>query len=50
MLYVAPETLTKQENLEFFSDLTISFFAVDERIVFLNGDMIFVLNIAGYGK
>src|SRR5688500_15219965 len=30
MLYVAPETLTKQENLEFFSDMKISFFAVDE--------------------
>src|ERR1044072_1753267 len=30
MLYVAPETLTKQENLEFFSDLEISFVAVDE--------------------
>src|SRR6187549_2431823 len=30
MLFVAPETLTKQENLEFFSDLKISFFAVDE--------------------
>src|SRR6478752_8523437 len=30
MLYVAPETLTKQDNLDFFSDLTISFFAVDE--------------------
>lgn len=30
MLYVAPETLTKEENIEFFSDLTISFFAVDE--------------------
>src|SRR5690606_6950037 len=30
MLYVAPETLTKQENLEFFSALKISFFAVDE--------------------
>ncbi|HEX3769035.1 MAG TPA: RecQ family ATP-dependent DNA helicase, partial [Puia sp.] len=30
MLYVAPETLTKQENLEFFNDLKISFFAVDE--------------------
>ncbi|HEY0065762.1 MAG TPA: ATP-dependent DNA helicase RecQ, partial [Flavisolibacter sp.] len=30
MLYVAPETLTKQENLEIFSDLEISFFAVDE--------------------
>ena len=30
LLYVAPETLTKQDNLEFFSDLKISFFAVDE--------------------
>ncbi|HYM93144.1 MAG TPA: DNA helicase RecQ [Chitinophagaceae bacterium] len=30
MLYVAPETLTKQENLEFFNGLKISFFAVDE--------------------
>src|SRR6186713_140033 len=30
MLYVAPETLTKQENMDFFSDLHISFFAVDE--------------------
>jgi ATP-dependent DNA helicase RecQ len=30
MLYVAPETLTKTENLAFFSDLKISFFAVDE--------------------
>ncbi|MCF1715420.1 DNA helicase RecQ [Flavihumibacter sp. RY-1] len=30
MLYVAPETLTKAENLELFRDLEISFFAVDE--------------------
>jgi ATP-dependent DNA helicase RecQ len=30
MLYVAPETLTKQENLDIFADLKISFFAVDE--------------------
>ncbi|MGZ8559591.1 MAG: DNA helicase RecQ [Chitinophagaceae bacterium] len=30
MLFVAPETLTKQDNLDFFSDLKISFFAVDE--------------------
>ena len=30
LLYVAPETLTKQENLDFFKDLKISFFAVDE--------------------
>lgn len=30
MLYVAPETLTKQENIAFFADLPISFIAVDE--------------------
>jgi ATP-dependent DNA helicase RecQ len=30
LLYVAPETLTRQDNLDFFSDLHISFFAVDE--------------------
>ena len=30
MLYVAPETLTKLENIEFFKELAISFFAVDE--------------------
>ena len=30
LLYVAPETLTKQENIDFFADLNISFFAVDE--------------------
>jgi ATP-dependent DNA helicase RecQ len=30
LLYVAPETLTKPENLEFFSDLDVTFFAVDE--------------------
>lgn len=30
MLYVAPETLTKQENLDFFRELEISFIAVDE--------------------
>src|SRR5271156_3679625 len=30
MLYVAPETLTKQENIAFFSDIPISFVAVDE--------------------
>ena len=30
LLYVAPETLTKQENLDFFRDLPLSFFAVDE--------------------
>lgn len=30
MLYVAPETLTKQENIDFFADINISFVAVDE--------------------
>lgn len=30
MLYVAPETLTREDNVGFFKDLAISFFAVDE--------------------
>ncbi len=30
LLFVAPETLTKQENIDFFKELTISFVAVDE--------------------
>jgi ATP-dependent DNA helicase RecQ len=30
LLYVAPETLTKEENVEFFRDINISFFAIDE--------------------
>ena len=30
LLYVAPETLTKEENVGFFRDINISFFAIDE--------------------
>ena len=30
LLYVAPETLTKQSNIEFLQSVTISFVAVDE--------------------
>ncbi len=30
LLYVAPESLTKQENIEFLQNVTISFYAVDE--------------------
>jgi len=30
MLYVAPESLTKQENINFLSQVNISFFAIDE--------------------
>ena len=30
LLYVAPESLTKAENIEFFRKITISFYAVDE--------------------
>jgi ATP-dependent DNA helicase RecQ len=30
LLYVAPETLTKEENINFFREFKISFFAVDE--------------------
>ncbi len=30
LLYVAPETLTKEENVKFFAEFKISFFAIDE--------------------
>ena len=30
LLYVAPESLTKEENIEFFKKLKISFYAIDE--------------------
>ncbi len=30
LLYVAPESLTKKENVEFLTDIRISFFAIDE--------------------
>jgi ATP-dependent DNA helicase RecQ len=30
ILYVAPESLTKRENVEFLTDIKISFFAIDE--------------------
>ncbi len=30
LLYVAPESLTKEENIEFLKNITISFYAIDE--------------------
>ncbi|MEA3477661.1 MAG: DNA helicase RecQ [Bacteroidota bacterium] len=30
LLYVAPESLTKEENIEFLKSITISFYAIDE--------------------
>ena len=30
LLYVAPESLTKKENIQFFNEVSISFFAIDE--------------------
>ena len=30
MLYVAPETLTKEDNIDFFRQMKISFYAIDE--------------------
>lgn len=30
LLYVAPESLTKEDNVSFFSEIKISFFAIDE--------------------
>jgi ATP-dependent DNA helicase RecQ len=30
LLYVAPESLTKEENIKFFQEINISFYAIDE--------------------
>jgi ATP-dependent DNA helicase RecQ len=30
LLYVAPETLTKEDNIKFFTEFNVSFFAIDE--------------------
>ena len=49
LLYVAPESLTKDENIEFLKQLKISFYAVDEaHCIYRNGDMIFDQNIVEY--
>ena len=34
LLYVAPETLTKQANIDFFKTIKISFFAIDEATLY----------------
>ena len=45
LLYVAPESLTKQENIDFLKKITISFLQLMKHIVFLNGVTILDLNI-----
>lgn len=40
ILYVAPESLVKEENLEFLRSVPVSFVAVDGHTVFPNGVMI----------
>ena len=42
LLYVAPESLTKEDNIEFLKTVKISFYAVDEAHC--------VRNTAGYGR
>lgn len=48
LLYVAPETLTKEDNLAFFKEFKFHFLLSTKRIVFRSGDMIFDLNTAVY--
>jgi ATP-dependent DNA helicase RecQ len=42
MLYVAPESLTKQENIDFLSSVNVSFFAIDEWFNFLYSTLDFI--------
>ena len=46
LLYVAPESLTKQENIDFFTSVNISFLLLMRHTVFQNGDTISVQNTA----
>ena len=45
---VAPESLTKEENVEFLKNVKISFYAVDEAHCIQSGGTIFVQNIDGF--
>ena len=46
MLYVAPESLTKEENIVFLKQVNISFMRLTKRTVSLNGDTILDLSTA----
>lgn len=47
LLYIAPETLTKEENLDYFHNSNISLLQWMKHIVSLNGDTTSDLNIEG---
>ena len=48
LLYVAPESLTKDDNVEFLKGVKISFYAVDEAHCISSGAMTSVRSTAGY--
>ena len=45
LLYVAPESLVKEDTIEFLKTVKLSFWQLMKHIVFQNGDMILDLNI-----
>ena len=49
LLYVAPESLTKKENIEFLAEIPISFFAIDEATASASGGHDFRPSTAGCG-
>jgi len=45
LLYVAPESLNKEDNLSFFQSFKISFFAVGKFLISKNEDILFIITM-----
>lgn len=50
LLYVAPESLTKDENVDFLRNVKISFYAIDEAHCIRNGGTTSGRNTGGFAR